>query len=78
MLLCYRSVFNSVMYAGAMSMAAGEYVSVCSQADLEAADLAREQWEIEHNYEGELAELSLLYQGRGLGTLISCVSGFLT
>lgn len=56
----------SGLVAGAMSMAVGEYVSVCSQADLEDADLEKEKWEIENNYEGEVAELSELYQARGL------------
>jgi len=52
--------------AGAMSMAAGEYVSVSSQADIERADLAREQREQDNNPEFEHAELSTIYQGRGL------------
>ena len=51
-------------------MAVGEYVSVCSQSDLEEADLVKERWEIEHNYEKEVEELSELYQARGLGTLL--------
>lgn len=52
--------------AGALSMAAGEYVSVCSQADAEAADLARERRELEEDLEHEQDELALIYQGRGL------------
>lgn len=52
-------------------MAVGEYVSVCSQSDLEEADLAKERWEIEHNYEKEVEELSELYQARGLGKYLS-------
>jgi VIT1/CCC1 family predicted Fe2+/Mn2+ transporter len=52
--------------AGAMSMAAGEYVSVSSQADIEQADLERERFELEHLPEYEHAELSTIYQDRGL------------
>lgn len=52
--------------AGAMSMAAGEYVSVSSQADAEAAELAREKWELETYEEHELKELENIYVGRGL------------
>ncbi len=54
------------MVAGAMSMAAGEYVSVSSQADTESADMARELHELEHNPKGELAELEAIYRERGL------------
>jgi len=52
--------------AGAMSMAAGEYVSVSSQADLENADLEREQRELIEMPEIELKELAKVYQKRGL------------
>ncbi len=52
--------------AGAMSMAAGEYVSVSSQADSEQAELKREQRELEHDAEGEHRELTGIYMGRGL------------
>jgi VIT1/CCC1 family predicted Fe2+/Mn2+ transporter len=54
------------LVAGAMSMAAGEYVSVSSQADTEKADLAREKEELENNHEFEIRELSHIYQKRGL------------
>ncbi|MFD2865509.1 VIT1/CCC1 transporter family protein [Mucilaginibacter antarcticus] len=54
------------MIAGAMSMAAGEYVSVSSQADTESADLKREREEIRTMPEIELKELSEIYVGRGL------------
>ena len=54
------------MVAGAMSMAAGEYVSVSSQADTEKADLAREKKELETNDEGERRELAGIYEKRGL------------
>jgi VIT1/CCC1 family predicted Fe2+/Mn2+ transporter len=52
--------------AGAMSMAAGEYVSVSSQADSEAADLERERLELEAHPEHELRELAAIYIKRGL------------
>jgi VIT1/CCC1 family predicted Fe2+/Mn2+ transporter len=52
--------------AGAMSMAAGEYVSVSSQADIERADLLREQREQDNNPEYEHAELAQIYRDRGL------------
>ena len=52
--------------AGAMSMAAGEYVSVSSQADTETADLARERAELATSPEFERAELADIYQGRGV------------
>lgn len=54
------------LVAGAMSMAAGEYVSVSSQADTESADLAKERWELAHVPERELEELKQIYMGRGL------------
>ncbi len=52
--------------AGALSMAAGEYVSVSSQADTEAADLSRESRELAEQPEAELDELTSIYVGRGL------------
>ena len=54
------------LVAGAMSMAAGEYVSVSSQADTERADLAREAAELSGNPEFELQELSEIYVKRGV------------
>lgn len=54
------------LVAGAMSMAAGEYVSVYSQADAESADLAREQAELIADPAGEQAELASIYIDRGL------------
>ena len=54
------------MVAGAMSMAAGEYVSVSSQADTERADLARETRELAESPEAELRELQDIYIERGL------------
>ncbi|AMN49663.1 MULTISPECIES: VIT family protein [unclassified Psychrobacter] len=52
--------------AGALSMAAGEYISVSSQADIEKADLEKEQHELTHNSERELLELTKIYEQRGL------------
>ncbi|MEZ6122251.1 MAG: VIT family protein [Planctomycetaceae bacterium] len=52
--------------AGAMSMAAGEYVSVCSQADTENADRVREAAELKNSPEAELLELTNIYVERGL------------
>jgi VIT1/CCC1 family predicted Fe2+/Mn2+ transporter len=54
------------LMAGAMSMAAGEYVSVSSQADTERADLERESKELAANPEAEHAELTAIYVQRGL------------
>lgn len=54
------------LVAGALSMAAGEYVSVSSQADIEEADLAREQEELDTIPERELQELAKIYVKRGL------------
>src|SRR6185436_18665879 len=54
------------LVAGAMSMAAGEYVSVSSQADTEKADLARERKELEGDEDFERAELAAIYVERGL------------
>ncbi len=54
------------LVAGAMSMAAGEYVSVSSQSDTENADLAREREELETQPEHELDELTGIYVKRGL------------
>ena len=54
------------LVAGAMSMAAGEYVSVSSQADTEQADLERERRELAVDPEHEHAEMTAIYVGRGL------------
>lgn len=54
------------LVAGAMSMAAGEYVSVSSQADTEQAELARERRELAGDGEFELEELASIYVGRGV------------
>lgn len=56
------------LVAGALSMAAGEYVSVSSQSDAEQADLARERRELEDDLEHEREELAAIYRGRGLDT----------
>ena len=54
------------LVAGALSMAAGEYVSVSSQRDSEEADLVVEQTELSSDPEGELRELAEIYERRGL------------
>lgn len=54
------------LVAGAMSMAAGEYVSVSSQADTEYADLEQERKSLEANLEFETEELAKIYESRGL------------
>ena len=54
------------LVAGAMSMAAGEYVSVSSQKDTEEADLARERGELKSQPEFELKELAAIYEQRGV------------
>ena len=54
------------LVAGAMSMAAGEYVSVHSQSDTEQADLARERHELKTDASAELRELTAIYVARGL------------
>jgi VIT family protein len=54
------------LVAGAMSMAAGEYVSVSSQSDTEQADLSRERKELSENVEFERAELAEIYIKRGV------------
>ena len=56
----------AALCAGAMSMAAGEYVSVSSQADAEKADLAREKDELERQPDAEREELVRIYQMRGV------------
>jgi VIT1/CCC1 family predicted Fe2+/Mn2+ transporter len=59
------------LVAGAMSMAAGEYVSVSSQSDTERADLARESSELAANPQQEHAELAAVYGKRGLDTMLA-------
>ncbi len=54
------------LVAGAASMALGEYVSVSSQRDSELSDIAKETWELENTPERELAELTAIYQDKGL------------
>lgn len=56
----------AALFAGAMSMAAGEYVSVSSQADTEKADLIREAAELQQQSEFEREELTRIYQSRGV------------
>lgn len=59
------------LVAGAMSMAAGEYVSVSSQADTEQADIERERKELAKDEVAELAELAAIYVKRGLDPLLA-------
>jgi VIT1/CCC1 family predicted Fe2+/Mn2+ transporter len=59
------------LVAGAMSMAAGEYVSVSSQADTEQAELARERKELAGNGDYELEELASIYVGRGVDPVLA-------
>jgi VIT1/CCC1 family predicted Fe2+/Mn2+ transporter len=59
------------LVAGALSMAAGEYVSVSSQSDTETADLARETLELATQPEHELAELAGIYESRGLSPALA-------
>lgn len=54
------------LIAGALSMAAGEYISVSSQADVENATLRREQHELENDWHNEVHELTSIYVNRGL------------
>ena len=59
------------LVAGALSMAAGEYVSVSSQSDVETADLEREKKELNEIPELELQELAKIYENRGLSKDLS-------
>jgi len=59
------------LVAGAMSMAAGEYVSVSSQSDTENADLAIEQKSLEDDIDSEILELAEIYHGRGVETALA-------
>lgn len=59
------------LVAGAMSMAAGEYVSVHSQADTERADVERERKELKADDQGERKELAAIYVGRGLDAALA-------
>lgn len=59
------------LVAGALSMAAGEYVSVYSQADTQKADLEREKKELKEDPEYELEELAEIYEQRGLDSALA-------
>lgn len=61
----------AALVAGAMSMAAGEYVSVSSQADTEKADRSKEERELVEDPESELEELTRIYMARGLDRKLS-------
>ncbi|MFN3212345.1 MAG: VIT family protein [Henriciella sp.] len=62
----------AALVAGALSMAAGEYVSVSSQADTEKADLETERRALQDNPDGELDELAQIYMARGLSKDLAC------
>jgi VIT1/CCC1 family predicted Fe2+/Mn2+ transporter len=62
---------TAALFAGAMSMAAGEYVSVSSQADTEKADLARERAELRDQPDFEREELTRIYESRGVERTIA-------
>jgi VIT1/CCC1 family predicted Fe2+/Mn2+ transporter len=62
---------TAALVAGAMSMAAGEYVSVSSQSDAEDADLRRERHEIKTDPTGERRELAGIYESRGLDAALA-------
>ena len=62
---------HATLVAGAMSMAAGEYVSVYSQADTEAAALAQERAELREDYSGERRELTDIYIRRGIDAALA-------
>ena len=59
------------LVAGALSMSAGEYVSVSSQSDVENADLKREQAELDSTPGAELKELATIYESRGLDSQLA-------
>lgn len=61
----------AALVGGALSMAAGEYVSVSSQSDTEAADLAREHAELRRHPEAETDELAAIYVGRGVEPMLA-------
>jgi vacuolar iron transporter family protein len=62
---------TAALVAGALSMAAGEYVSVSSQADTEGADLKREAAELAANPPAELDELAGIYEQRGVDPMLA-------
>ena len=61
----------SALVAGAMSMAAGEFISVHSQKDAEGADIDRERGELQRDPRGELRELKAIYMARGLDSRLA-------
>ncbi len=65
------SLILGVAEAGAISMAAGEYLSVCSQADTEQADLERERLELAGYPKHEHEEMTAIYVGRGLNEALA-------
>ncbi len=63
----------AALVAGALSMAAGEYVSVSSQSDIELAELSIEKDHLANNWELEIQELAAIYEKRGLQTELSLI-----
>ena len=59
------------LVAGAVSMSLGEYVSVSSQRDSERSDIAKETWELAHQADHELEELTAIYTAKGLSTQLA-------
>ena len=59
------------LVAGAVSMALGEYVSVSSQRDSERSDIAKETWELAHQADHELEELTAIYKAKGLSAQLA-------
>lgn len=59
------------LVAGSVSMALGEYVSVSSQRDSERSDIEKETWELAHQADHELDELTAIYQGKGLDAALA-------
>ena len=59
------------LVAGAVSMALGEFVSVSSQRDSERSDIAKETWELAHQADHELEELTAIYTAKGLSTQLA-------
>jgi len=59
------------LVAGSVSMALGEYVSVSSQRDSERSDIAKETWELAHQADHELEELTAIYKAKGLSAQLA-------
>lgn len=74
--LAYESILLTALaalVAGAISMAAGEYVSVCAQSDTEDSDLKQESLALKSHYQEEVDELAQIYQARGVEYALSFI-----